>query len=97
VPTQFDTGSNGGQHTFSKSAAKLTLRKEETFHSQTPQRLNELECIDLAMEKVNSGRKVRTHFDEANTTIDSNTGKNTSLKSNYEEGSRKDQDDLNTN
>ena len=62
VPLEVDTGSNEAGHKPTKTAAKLTQKKEETFDLQTSQRLEEIHLLDLAMEEL-SGRALWKYFE----------------------------------
>ena len=70
VPSEFDTGSNESHHKPSKYAAKLTQRKESTFHFQTAVRLTEFLILDLAMQEIVHGMKLWEYFDFAEGTVD---------------------------
>ena len=63
VPSEFDTGSNESHHKATKTAAKMTQRKESTFDHQTAIRMTEFMAIDLAIEEVNLGKVVWEYFD----------------------------------
>ena len=65
VPSEFDTGSNESHHKESKSAAKLTQRKESSFNFQTAKRLLEFLAIDLGMEEIVTDRCVWEYFQGA--------------------------------
>ena len=55
VPMEVDTGSNESGHKPTKTAARLTQKKRETFDIQTATRLEEIHLLDLAIEEI-SGR-----------------------------------------
>jgi len=63
VPSEFDTGSNESHHKLTKTAAKMTQRKESTFDQQTAIRMTEFMAIELAFEEVNLGKVVWEYFD----------------------------------
>ena len=65
VPSEFDTGSNESHHKATKTAAKMTQRKEETFDHQTAVRMTEFMAVDLAMVEVNGGKVVWDYFLDA--------------------------------
>ena len=52
VPMEFDTGSNESGHKVTKTAARLTQRKEETFDQQTEERLSEMHLLELAQREL---------------------------------------------
>ena len=51
VPMEYDTGSNERGHKITKTAARLTQKKEETFDQQTSQRLAELHLLEMAEQE----------------------------------------------
>ena len=65
VPKEFDTGSNESHHKPTKTAAKLTQRKEASFNLQTAIRMTEFLLVELAMEEVEEGGCVWEYFDGA--------------------------------
>jgi hypothetical protein len=62
VPQGGDTGSNESGHRWTKTAAMLTQKKEDTFNSQTAERTLEMHLIALAMEEI-SGRPLWQYLD----------------------------------
>ena len=58
VPMNFGTGSDEAGHKSSKSAAKATQKRKETFGQQLGKRLAEAHCLDLAQEEISSGRPI---------------------------------------
>ena len=57
VPSEVDTSANEAGHKPTKTASRLTQKREELHDEQTNQRLMECHLIDLAMEEIN-GRPV---------------------------------------
>ena len=49
APSEFDTGANESHHKATKTAAKLTQRKEATFDYQTAVQMTKFLAIDYAM------------------------------------------------
>ena len=62
VPMNYDTGADESGHKSSKTAAKLTQRRRDTFDAQVCQRLNEVHVLDLAMEEIVSDRPLYYYY-----------------------------------
>ena len=62
VPYEFDTGDCESNHKPTKAAAKMTQRKESTFHYQTATRMTEFLAIDLALAEILENRCVWKYF-----------------------------------
>jgi len=56
VPMEYDTGTNESGHKATKTAAKLTQRRAETFDEQVGKRLLEVHMLDLAIEEIQGKR-----------------------------------------
>lgn len=63
VPMNFDTGSDESGHKPSKTAAKVTQKRMDTFDAQVAQRLTEVHLIDLAKEEIENRRPLFGYFD----------------------------------
>lgn len=64
VPMNYDTGADESGHKASKAAAKLTQKRHDTFDSQLEGRLEEVHCLDLAMEEIGQDRPLWRYFEE---------------------------------
>lgn len=64
VPMNYDTGSDESGHKPTKTAAKLTQKRAENHEHQVGVRLQELHCLDLAMEEIVNHRPLWCYFDE---------------------------------
>ena len=58
VPMEVDTGFNESGHKATKTAARLTQKREETFDYQTAIRLEEVHLLDLAILKIEEGKRL---------------------------------------
>jgi hypothetical protein len=52
VPLEYDTGSNEAAHKSTKTAAKVTQKKEEFFDEQVATRREEVHLLELAKEEI---------------------------------------------
>ncbi len=66
VPSEIDTGSNESHHKPTKAAAKMTQRKESSFHFQTATRMTEFLAIDLALQEIEEDFGLWEYFSQAN-------------------------------
>lgn len=62
VPMNYDTGSDESGHKPSKTAARLTQKRADTFDVQIGARLQEVHCLDLAMEEIVHHRPVFDYY-----------------------------------
>jgi len=69
VPSEVDTGGNESHHKTSKTAAKMTQRKESTFDYQTGLRMTEFLAIDLAELEVEEYKAVFDYYYDVKSTI----------------------------
>jgi len=67
VPLNFDTGSDEANHKPSKTAAKVTQKRKETFDEQVCQRLAEVEVLDLASHEIANGGTKWSYLDTDST------------------------------
>ena len=62
VPMNYDTGADESGHKPSKTAAKLTQKRKDTFDKQVSQRLTEVQALDLAMAEMKRYRPLWEYY-----------------------------------
>ena len=64
VPMDYDTGADESGHKPSKTAAKLTQKRKDTFDEQVAKRLSEVHVLALAMEETRNERTLWDYYKE---------------------------------